>query len=251
MSTVEKVQTQALSLRDQSRAIVVKDQVTHDAAAALYLGLSALEKEINSVHDPAISAAHAAHKASLAAKAKSADPVAEAKKIIKTKIMAWEQEQERIRQEIERKAREGAERQQREAERIAREAAEAERKRLAAIEEEERLRLAAEAEQAGATAEQVTEILDTPLPVPEVPVYEPPPYVPPTVAPTFQKTAGFSSRWNYSAELVDIVQLCKAVAVDPRLASYVSVNQVSINSLARATKEAFSLAGCRLLKTRV
>ena len=251
LAVIEQVETKALSVRDQARAIVVRDQLTHDSAAELYLGLSALEKEINSVHDPAISAAHAAHKAALAAKAKSADPVAEAKKIIKPKIMAWEQEQERIRQEAERKAREEAERQQRELERIAREAAEAERKRLAAIEEEERLRLAAEAEKMGATAEQVTEILDTLLPIPDVPVYEPPPYVPPVVAPTFAKTPGLTSRWNYSAEGIDIFQLCRAVAVDPRLACNVQFNQTAINSLARAQKEAFSLPGCRLLKTRV
>jgi hypothetical protein len=251
---VVKVETKSIALRDQAKAIVVRDQETHDAAAELYLGLSALEKEINAVHDPAISAAHASHKAALAAKAKSADPVAEAKKIIKPKITAWEDEQERIRQELERKAREEAQRKADEEARIAREAAEAEYRRLAAIEEEERLRLAAEAERAGATEEQVAEILETPITTelnePLIP-YIPPPVIMPTIAPIFKKTAGFTSRVAYSAEVVDLNELIRVAAGNRFFAQYLQVNQTAINNLARASKEAFTLPGCRLIKERV
>lgn len=248
---VVEVENKALSLRDRVRAITVCDQATHDAAAELYIGLTALAKEIDAVHDPAISAAHAAHKAAIAAKNKSALPVEEAKRIIKPKVTAWETEQERIRQELERKAREEAYRRQQEEERKAREAAEAERKRIAAEEEDARLKLALEAEQMGAAPEQVQEILETPVYVAPEPVYTPAPFIAPTVAPTFQKTAGFTSRWNYSGEVTDIAALCAAVAQNRSLSGYVQGNLTAINSLARATKEAFSLAGCRLKKERV
>lgn len=249
---VVQVQTKALSLRDRAVSIIVKDQETHDVAAELYLGLTALEKEINAVHDPAISASHAAHKAALAAKAKSADPVAEAKKIIKPKIMDWEAEQERIRQELERKAREEAQRKADEEARIAREAAEAEARRIAAEDEAARLALAQQAEESGATAEQVNEILETPvLDVPEPAPYVAPQIVMPTVAPTYKKTAGFTSRTAYSAEVANLNELIKAAAGNPFFAQYLEVNQTAINNLARASKEAFSLPGCRLIKQRV
>ena len=215
---VVQVETKALSLRDQARAIIVKDQVAHDAATELYLGLSALEKEINAVHDPAISAAHAAHKAALAAKGKSADPVAEAKKIIKPKITAWEQEQERIRQELERKAREEA----------------------AKREEEARLALAVEAEKMEAPPEVVEQILATPLPTPA-----------PVVAPTFQKTKGFTSRPNYSCSVVNLQELVKAAAANPNLLCYLQPNEVALGALARSMKDAFTLPGCKLIKTIV
>lgn len=215
---VVEVETKALSLRDQVRAIVVRDQETHDHAAELYLGLSALEKEINAVHDPAISAAHAAHKAALAAKEKSAGPVAEAKRIIKPKITDWEQAQERIRKEQERIAREAA----------------------ARAEEEDRIALAVEFEANDAPPEVVNEILTTKLPTPA-----------PVVARTFSKTPGFTSRPHYTCEVVDFNALVKAAAVNPNLLCYLQPNESALNKLASSMKEVFQLPGCKYNKRMV
>ena len=215
---IVEVETKALTLRDRARAIIVIDQITHDAATELYLGLAALEKEINSVHDPAIAAAHGAHKAALVAKAKSADPVAEAKRIIKPKITAWEAAQEAIRQELERKAREEA----------------------ARLEQEARLALAVEAEAMQAAPEVIEEILATPLPT-----------VHTTVAPIFTKTKGFSSRPNYSCQVDNLMVLVQAVAQGRAPITFLEANMTALNSQARSLKEAFSVPGCKLIKTIV
>jgi len=250
-TAVMKVSRMAVGLCEQVQALTVKDQATYDSATDLYKALVAMEKEIDATHDPVISHWHEKHKAALAEKNKDAKPVGEAKKLVKSKAAQWQDEQERIRQEAERKSQEEARRIQAEQERIAREAQEAERKRLAAIEEEERLRLAAEAEATGATQEQVTEILETPLPIPEPEIYIPPVYVAPVIPPTFDKAQGFSVRWAYSGVGENIMELIKAAAVNPYLAGFLQFNETAINALARSQKDAFKMPGVRLEKKRV
>ncbi len=212
------VEARALTLSEQARAMTVTDQVTHDIATELYLGLSQLEKEISAIHDPAIKAAHDSHKAAIAAKAKLAGPVEEAKRIIKPKITAWEAEQERIRRELEEKALEEA------------------RKR----EEAERLAMAVHAEQLGAPAEYVEEVLSTPQEIQR-----------PIVAPTFQKTKGFSSRENWSARVTDIRLLCKEIAEGRQPANLVDGNMTVLNGLARSLKSALKIPGVQAVKTIV
>lgn len=250
-TAIAKVSGESLSLYDKVVSLVVKDQPTYDLAVELYKTSLAVEKAVHAAHDPVVSHWHALHSAACAALKTDLDKVITAKKLAKSKADVWSQEQERVRAEKERRDREEAERKHREEERIALAALEAERKRIAAEEEEERLRLAAEAEQSGASKEQVTQILDTPLPVQEAPIYVPPPYVAPVVAPTFQKAAGFAPRWNYSAEFINLEELVKAVTSNPHFIGFLSFNEPEIDALARRTKDAFSLPGCKLRKERV
>lgn len=213
-----QIETKALTLAEQARAVTVVDQASHDKAAELYLGLSELEKEIAAVHDPAIKAAHAAHKAAIEAKDKLAGPVAEAKRIIKPKITDWEQEQRRIQ-----------ERRQREAEELARK-----------LEEEARLALAVQAEQAGAPEETVQEIISTPIQI-----------VTPVVAPTYQKTKGLTSRESWSARVTDIRKLCAEIAAGRQPINLVEGNMTVLNGLARSLKSSLKIPGVEAVKTIV
>lgn len=212
------IDTRALTLSEQARAMTVTDQATHDMATELYLGLSQLEREIAAIHDPAIKAAHDSHKAAIAAKAKLAAPVEEAKRIIKPKITTWEAEQERIRRELEQKAIEEA------------------RKR----EESERLAMAIQAEELGAPAEYIEEVLSTPQEIQR-----------PVVAPTFQKTKGFSSRESWSARVTDIRLLCREIADGRQPANLIDGNMTVLNGLARSLKSALKIPGVQAVKSIV
>jgi len=70
----------------------------------------------------------------------------------------------------------------------------------------------------------------------------------PTVAPTFTKTKGFSSRENWSAEVTDIKALCRAVADGKTAENLVGANMPALNQMARAMKQAFNVPGVRAVK---
>jgi len=244
-TAIAKATQDSVSLLGQVQALVVTDQQTHDLAVDLYKASLSLEKAVHGAHDPVCDHWHKLWKGACANRQVDLDKVVEAKKLAKDKYDTWELEQERIRQEEERRKQEEALRKQRETE-------EAERQRLAKLEEEERLRLAANAEELGATAEQVNDILEGPISIPEVEAYVPPEPPPlPTVAPTFKKAAGVSARWAYSVRVTDLIALIKAAAVSPHLAGFLQPNESALNAIARSQKDAFSLPGCTLEKRRV
>ena len=249
---IMRVSREAVSLCDQVKTLVVKDQLPYTAATALYTALVAMEKEINKTHDPVIAHWHEKHKEACAEKKRDADPVAVAKKLAKSKAIAYEEVQERIRQEAERRATEEAARKYAEEERISREAAEKALLEASRIEEEARLALAAQAEQLGATKEEGDEILETPVYVaPEPAPYIPAPFVAPTVARTYEKAAGFSSRWIYSAKVVDAEAMKRAALTNPMVMGYLMPNQKEIDALAGRSKDAFAFPGCILERRKV
>jgi VIT1/CCC1 family predicted Fe2+/Mn2+ transporter len=248
---ITKVKQESLSILDRVRALVVKDQASYNLATDLYKAALEVEKAADSAHDPVIAHWFSLHRGACAVKKADKDLATLAKVLAKSKAAYWADEQEKIRLDAESKAREAARRIAEEAARIAREVQETERKRLAAIEEEDRLRLAAEAEAAGASHEQVTEILETPLPMPAPEPIIVPEYIAPTVAPSYQKAAGFATRWNYSGTIINLAELVKSAAVNPFFLQYLEGNESAINSLARSAKDKFSLPGCQLKKVRV
>jgi hypothetical protein len=246
-----KVKQESLSILDRAKALVVKDQESYNLATELYKAALEVEKAADAAHDSVVSHWFGLHRAAVAAKKEDKDLATQAKIMAKSKSTAWADEQERIRLAEERRLQEIARRQAEEEARIAREQAEAERKRLEAIEAEERLKLAQEAEQAGATVDQVTEILEAPLYIPEPEAYVAPVFVAPTVAPTFQKAAGVTARWNYSAKITNLTELVRAAAAQPHFMQYLQAQEQAINALARASRDAFQLPGCSLEKRRV
>jgi len=210
---VKRIEETALAWPARAASIVVADQESYNAAAELVVEIVTLERQIVEHHKPIKDAAFAAHKAACAAEKKLLDPLAQAKTIIKRSIVAWEQEQERIRLEAQRKAQE-------------------EQRRL---EEEERLRLAIEAEAAGAPEETKQEILSMPVIVMPRPV----------VAPTFQRAAGVTTSQRWKAEVFDMKALCRAIAEGRVSTELVQPNLVALNGMARAMKATFQIPGCR------
>lgn len=209
---VRQLESTALAWPDRAKAIVIVDQPSYDTATTLVIQIADLKKRIIDHHRPIKEAANAAHKVAVAAEKKLLDPLQQADFILRVGIGTWEREQERIRQEAQRKLEE------------------AQRK----ADEEARIALAVEAETGGAEEETVAEILDTPVVLPAV-----------IAAPTFQRTQGVSTQQRWSAEVVDIKALCRAVADGKASTEYVQANLVALNGLARAMRQTMNIPGVR------
>lgn len=207
------LQSQALTWSSKAKEVKIADQPTYDAATEMHKGVIGLLKEIDTKLDPDIARWHAGHKAAIALKKQVQGELPAAEEILRRTILNWEWDQEQKRLEDQRKAEAAARR----------------------AEEEARLALAVQAEQAGATAETIEEIIETPIPM-----------VAPVIAPSFQRAACYSKPVErYHAECFDIKLLCRAVADGKASTEYVQPNLVALNSLARAQKQTFSLPGCK------
>ena len=171
-----------------------------------------LRKQVVEHHKPIKEAAHKAHKTAIAAEKKLLDPLQQAETCLKRSIAAWDQEQQRIRQEEQRRL-EAAQRK---------------------ADEEARLALAQDAEANGATPETVDEILDTPVVTPSV-----------VAAPTYEKGNGVSTSVRWHAEVVDIKALCLAVAQGRASANLVQPNLPALNGMARAMKQTMNVPGVK------
>ena len=209
------LETKALTLPEQARAIVIADQATYEQAGEKLLAVAELRREIEDHHRPLKQKAHEAHKAVCDAEKKMLGPVEEAESILKRGIATYTAEQRRIQEQREREAREAAERAQAEALEASVEAAEAE----------------------GASAEEVRAIIEQPAPAPVV-------YVPPTV----QKVAGVSAAKTYRAEVYNLKELCKAVSRGEVSEAFVSANLVALNGVARSTRGSVRIPGVRIVE---
>jgi len=247
MSTTEiaTIEQQATGLVGQAEAIVVRDQATLDEAASMSRSVAAYIKRVGEVLDPICEATHRAWKVALGQRADLLKPADAAKHLLGRRMAAYEQEVENRRREAERIA-------QRERERL--EAAErarvlAEQRRLQEEEDQRALDAAAAAEAAGDTvlaerliAEPV--VVEAPAPMP---VFVPPPAV--TLA--APKAEGISFRDNWSAQVVDLAALVKAVASGSQPLALVLPNQVGLNGLARSLKSGLAVPGVRAVNDRI
>jgi hypothetical protein len=220
-----KVETLEAKVAD----LTVADDAGLEAAGYLLGGVSALIKEAEGVFDPPIAAAHASHKAALAAKKKVVGPLAALKKAITAKVAAHH---DRVRREQARI----------EAERRAAEQAEIARLKK---EEEDRIAAAIAAEEEG-DAERADAILDDPEPVDPTPVLVPPERLtpPPPAAPA--KVAGMVTSKVYSAEVTDRESFIKWAVRVGRF-ELLSIESGPLNALARAQKESFNADGAKLV----
>lgn len=247
---------EALTLPQQARAIVIKDQATYNEAATLKISFSQWRKKIVDEFAPMKEAAHKAHKAITAKEGEYLAPVTEAEGILKTAIIRYQDEQEAIRRTEQRRLEEVA-RQAAEADRQRREAEAAEirqaelKARLEAIkaEEDARVQAALNAQANGAGNDIVESILDTPtVVIPEVAplsaYIEPAPYITPVVAaPTYDRVVGTGIVRTWSAQVTSIRELCAAVVRGDVAENYVLPNQVALNQRAKADKSAMKIPG--------
>lgn len=205
----------AMGWPEQAEALQVVDQASHTTAAECLLSIAGLERQIKSHHAPLKADAHALHKRICDAENRLLEPLTRARRLISPKLSGYEAEQRRIQQELQRKADEAA----------------------AQLANEMALEQAALAEQAGASEEVVTQILEAP-----------PVYVAPVVAPTFQKAKGISTPETWHAELTSIKKLCEAVILGAIPENAVTANMVWLNARARSDKENFNVPGAKAVK---
>lgn len=205
----------ALTVREQAELAQIVDQPTYDAAVAVFKGAHRLEQEIIAHHEPMKKAAWDAHRTVVQQEKQLLSPIQEGKQMLSQKIGTWD---------AQKKAEEEAERRRLENE---------ERKRA----EEALLAEAEAAQEAGASQEEVTAILEAPVATPRV-----------APAPSYTRAAGMRAPTYYSAELTSLAVLVKAAAADARLLPFLQANMTAVNAAARSQKEMFNVPGFRLKK---
>jgi len=222
---------EALTLPEQAKAITITNAETYTQAANFKITLAGWRKKIVDEFGPMKEAAHKAHKAITAKEGEYLKPITEAEATLKTAIMKWQDEQERLRR-IE-QARLEAE---------ARAAAEADRKRR-----EEEAAAIRKAEEEAALNAAIAAGQDDVAELPPVEAYiEPVAYVPPPIAaPTYEAVKGLGITRRWGAEVTDIKKLCRAVADGVVPETYVLPNQVALNQRAQADKQAMMIPGVR------
>ena len=203
---------------NRAREMAISDQQTYELAADSLRGIKLLREEIEQTFGPIVKKAFEAHKEAVGQRKRVEAPLEEAERIFKANIAAYLAEQERIRLEAERVAREAAERQQ--AEQLE-----------AAIEQ---------AEADGASVEEVAAIIAQPMVVPSV-----------AVEPTVRPVAGISTAKTYRAEVVNLRELAKAVAMGQVAETYIAANMPTLNGGDRATKGAVRIPGVRIVEDSV
>ena len=212
---IEQVSKQALTWPDVVRALVIQDQESMAKANDMRRGIKSLRERIAEVFDPIISKAHAAHKEALKGKADTEAPLVEAEKILTPKMVAYADEQKR-------KAREEEARLQAEA-----------RMR----EDEERMAAALEAE-ANGDKEAAQSIIEGPITIPKIKIDLP-------------KVEGFSTRENWSAEVVDKMALIKAVASGQIPMTAIEPCMTFLNSQARSLRGEMRIPGVRAVVEKI
>ena len=116
---VPETNTEAISAVAKARALTIASNSDYIAADAVMQGLRALDKNVDEAYDEHIADAFRAHRGLVAKKKKYAEPIEEARRIIKGKMIEWADKQAEIdRREAEQRAR--AEKDRADAEALAR-----------------------------------------------------------------------------------------------------------------------------------
>jgi hypothetical protein len=213
-----EVESKALTIVDQAKAITVTDADTYTIAGNMWKDLGDMMDKIDETFNPLIEAAHRSHKAALAKKAEFYNPLKEARTNIKKLMSDYDQKQERLRQEEQRRLEVEARRQ----------------------EEERRLQDAILAEELGET-EEASAILEEPVQVAPVIVPKATPKLP----------GGPVYREVWSAQVTDIKALCKAVADGRVSKECVQANMPALNKMATALKRTMNIPGVQAVSRRV
>lgn len=210
----QEIETKAVAILTEAQAMVVIDRESYDKANAFSATATSLLWEIDGFCDPNIKRWHEGHKQAIAEKNAMTAPIEQAKRLVDGKMTAWyraeQAKAEAARKEAEEKARK-----------------EAEEKRLAEAEMLERLGMNDAADSA----------LSEPIIVERV------------AAPIVEKADGVFYRDSYSAKVVDLMALVKAVAAGSQPLAYLEANMVALNSAARTQKDTMQIPGIVVEKT--
>jgi hypothetical protein len=211
MSAIHELEAQALSVPDRAKGLVIETDEQFVKAGELLKAIKALRAEIDQTFDPIIGKAHEAHKEAIAQKKKVDAPLVEAEGLLKPRIARYLEDQERKRR------------------------AEELRLQKLAQEEAERQQLADAAllDDIGETA-MANALIEEKV------------YTPPVVLPrTAPKIAGITVRETWSAQVVNLMDLVKAVAAGRAPIQALQANTVFLNQQARSLKNAMNWPGVR------
>jgi len=216
--SIETVEMQALSIPEKAKALIVASNEQYEQGESLLVSCKQMEHEIHEAFDGIVEKAHLAHKEAVAKRTSFLKPIEEGRIILKVKMIAYQTEQERIRQEEQRRL-------------------EAEAKERA---EREALEQAIAAEQSGDT-ETAEAIISEPV------------YVAPVIAPKVAPAASRLSagREIWSAHEVDLMLLVKAIAEGKQPVTLVMANMPALNKMASALKSSMSVPGYRAIMRKV
>ena len=217
-SNVEQSLRTELAVVQKQAAITITDQASYDRAAEILTSVKTWRKRWEEYWKPMRESAHQTWK-NICTKIKEVDdPAAAVEATVKRSLLAWDQEQERIQQERQRKADEEA------------------RKKA----EADRAAAAVQAEMDGLSEEEIEAAVAS---VEEVPA--------PVVEPTYQKASGISKRDNWTCQVDDLKALCKAIGAGKVPTSYVLPNESALNARARADKSTMVLPGCKAVNNPI
>lgn len=213
MTKQAEIASKTLSIKEKADAMVVVDQASYDAAGALNKAARDERKAFHLFFDPIDEASKKQRAATIAQGKSIDDPLDYVIRITGEKQAKWfRAEQARI--ESERRAEEDRRRK------------EAEEAQLAAAEQ--------------LSAEGMTAAADEALAAPVV--------IESVKAPEVAKGEGVSYRTSYSAEVVSLIDLVKAVAAGSAPITMIDANMTTLNGWARLTKGTEAIPGVRIVK---
>src|SRR3990167_1390814 len=108
MTTTIDLEQKALALPDEATALMITDVPSYARACAFLLDIKAVQKELDATFDPIINKQFQAHREAVAQKKRHEQPLLRAEQIIKPRIAAYRDEQERTRRIAEQRANEAA-----------------------------------------------------------------------------------------------------------------------------------------------
>jgi hypothetical protein len=211
-----RITERALTMPEQARAIAIVDAPSYERACEFLKAIKAFRQEIADTFDPHIKRAFDAHRALCAEKRDAEAPLADAERIVKNGLVAWDRVQAQQRDAERRRLEEQARR----------------------AEEDRRLAEAAALAAAGAT-EMADALLEEPIEVPAV-----------AVAPTTPKVNGIAYRETWSAKVTDLHALVKFVAANPSHLGLLQANMPALNAQARSLKGQLRIPGVKANCTR-
>jgi hypothetical protein len=215
MQTVQELEKEVGSVPERAKTFVITTNEDFERAGELLKTIKGLRAEVDGTFDPIIGKAHEAHKEALAQKRKYEAPLAEAEGLLKPKLSAYLQEQERLRKAEELRLEQAAR----------------------AEEERQRLENAVVLDEMGET-DAANTLLEEP--VVSVPVFVP------RQAP---KVTGIVATKTYSAQVTNLQELIRAVADGKVPAMAIQANTVFLGQQARAMKDTFNYPGVKLVVT--
>ena len=243
---VQQIEHKTTDIVSQAGTLVIANHEQEQAGVNFVKAIKVLRKEVDATFDESIGKAHEAHKSMIAAKKKHADPLDAAERMVKGKIVCFQDEQERLRREEQSRLEEQAQKDQQK--RIA-----AATKRVNGLLEKStdinRQIAALEAELAGDLNDEERVTIDHSLNllrvkrdninqavIDKTAEVERAQYVTPvpTVAAPAPKAQGASSRVKKKAVIQNAMQLIRAVAEGKVPTGVIEFNQSALDKLVNA-----------------